>query len=77
MGTKTILPLPAETKISHYQIKQVIGGGGFSIVYLATNLKTGAEVVVKEYMPAKLARRDADLSVHPKDFSTEKLYKLG
>jgi len=46
-------------------------------VYLATDLKTDNEVVVKEYMPVKLARRESDFSVHARDFSTEKLYKLG
>lgn len=49
------------TKIDHYVIDRVIGGGGFSIVYLGHPTdNTEQQVVLKEYMPRKLAHRGED-----------------
>ncbi|MCW8982889.1 MAG: serine/threonine protein kinase [Gammaproteobacteria bacterium] len=50
-------------KIDRYTITKKIGGGGFSIVYLAVDGDSGVEVVIKEFMPRKLAYRAADGSV--------------
>lgn len=50
--------LPAGTRLDDYTIVRTLGGGGFSIVYLATCNGSGEEVVIKEYMPNKLAERD-------------------
>ena len=50
--------LPAGTTLDNYTIARTLGGGGFSIVYLATDNTNGEEVVIKEYMPNKLAGRD-------------------
>lgn len=49
--------LPAGTVVDEYTVQRVLGGGGFSIVYLATS-RQGHEVVLKEYMPQKIATRD-------------------
>jgi len=49
--------LPPGTRLEHYVIEEVIGGGGFSIVYRARDGQTRAAVVIKEYMPARLAVR--------------------
>jgi serine/threonine protein kinase len=46
--------------VDHYSIDKVIGGGGFSVVYLATARADGQRVIIKEYMPRKLARRSDD-----------------
>ncbi len=54
--------LPNDTRLDGYTIQRVIGGGGFSIVYLATD-DSGHKVVIKEYMPSKLAVRDEQLDV--------------
>lgn len=54
--------LPGGTHLDGYTIQRVIGGGGFSIVYLATD-RDGRKVVIKEYMPSKLAVRDDNLDV--------------
>ncbi|MFO8025173.1 serine/threonine protein kinase [Thiohalophilus sp.] len=54
--------LPNGTRLDGYTIQRVIGGGGFSIVYLATD-DSGHKVVIKEYMPSKLAVRDEQLDV--------------
>lgn len=49
--------LPKGTQIDEYTIDHALGGGGFSIVYLATSSQ-GQQVVIKEYMPIKIAYRD-------------------
>ena len=54
--------LPAGTRVDEYTIVQTLGGGGFSIVYLASDGR-GEQVVLKEYMPAKIANRDDSHSV--------------
>ena len=49
--------LPPGTRVDRYAIEKAIGGGGFSVVYRAMDSKSGEKVVIKEYMPAKLAVR--------------------
>ena len=50
--------------IDGYTIDSVLGGGGFSIVYLAHD-KDNKQVVIKEYMPSKLASRGEKNEVKP------------
>lgn len=57
--------LAPDTEISHYKILKTLSAGGFGIVYLARDLKTDTEIVLKEYMPGKLAVRLADGTVIP------------
>lgn len=54
--------LPAGTTLDGYTIERAIGGGGFSVVYLAHD-KDQIPVVIKEYMPVKLAHRNPNLEV--------------
>ncbi|MCK7576758.1 MAG: hypothetical protein MZV65_13270 [Chromatiales bacterium] len=54
--TRTTL-CPRATQLSHYRIEKPISGGGFSIVYLATDEKTGEPVAIKEYLPSTQAQR--------------------
>jgi serine/threonine protein kinase len=54
--------LPAGTRLDGYTIDRPIGGGGFSVVYLAHD-GDGNKVVIKEYMPVKLAHRNPNLEV--------------
>ena len=54
--------LPPGTALDGYTIDRVIGGGGFSVVYLARD-HVGNQVVIKEYMPMKLAMRNENLEV--------------
>ena len=55
--------LPRGTRLHEYEIKRVLGVGGFGIVYLAVDLALEREVAIKEYMPASLAGRTASLAV--------------
>lgn len=57
--------LPAGTRVDEFVIERVLGGGGFSIVYLAVSARTKRSVVIKEYMPVSIATRDESMSVIP------------
>jgi serine/threonine protein kinase len=57
MATQTNAPLPAGIEIAGYRIVKKIASGGFSMVYLATDPQN-ATVVIKEFLPAILVRRD-------------------
>ncbi|HXF46227.1 MAG TPA: serine/threonine-protein kinase, partial [Burkholderiaceae bacterium] len=56
--------LPAGYHLREFAIEGVLGEGGFSVVYLATDLRLERKVAIKEYMPTALATRDPDFSVH-------------
>ena len=55
--------LPKDFLLHQYRIVKTIGGGGFSIVYLAQDTQAGKPVVIKEYLPAKQATRGPGESV--------------
>ena len=52
-------------KILWYEIKEVLGQGGFGITYLAYDPNLKKYVAIKEYLPIELAVREGDFSVHP------------
>ena len=56
--------LAKDVTLDDYTIESVLGGGGFSIVYLAHD-KEGKQVVIKEYMPSRLATRAENNEVKP------------
>lgn len=49
--------LPEGYLLHQYRIAKTLGGGGFSIVYLAHDTQANHRVVIKEYLPAKQATR--------------------
>jgi non-specific serine/threonine protein kinase len=55
--------LPIGTRLAEFEIRQVIGEGGFGIVYLAFDHSLQRTVAIKEYMPAALASRASDHTV--------------
>ncbi len=55
--------LPKGTRVDEYTIEKLLGGGGFSIVYRATLNGDKSKVVIKEYMPTTIAKRDERLHV--------------
>ncbi len=57
--------LPHDTLLGSYRILETIGKGGFSLIYLARTEETGDEVVIKEFMPKKIAARDQRRQVVP------------
>ncbi len=53
--------LPSGYLLHQYRISKILGGGGFSIVYLARDTRTKQLVVIKEYIPGEQAtRRDGE-----------------
>ncbi len=49
--------LPVGTRLSDFEIVELIGEGGFGIVYLAKDLELDRLVAIKEFMPAAFAGR--------------------
>ncbi|MBI3898791.1 MAG: serine/threonine protein kinase [Gammaproteobacteria bacterium] len=52
--------LPAGYALRQYRIERTLGGGGFSIVYLAQDTQNQRLVVIKEYLPSNQARREGE-----------------
>ena len=50
--------LPPDTVLQHYTIQKTLNAGGFGIVYLAVEHNSSQLVVIKEYLPTKIACRD-------------------
>ncbi|MEP7300281.1 MAG: serine/threonine-protein kinase [Caldimonas sp.] len=55
--------LPVGAKLGEFEIIDLVGEGGFGIVYLAQDHSLHRKVALKEYMPALLALRGQDTSV--------------
>jgi hypothetical protein len=49
--------------LHQYRVEQLLGGGGFSIVYRAIDTSDNRRVVIKEYLPTSHATRLPDESV--------------
>lgn len=60
-----------------YEIKDILGQGGFGITYLAEDRNLAHEVAIKEYMPVDLAVRTDHDSVHSISVDFEKRYRWG
>lgn len=69
--------LPAGTRLGEFEILQVLGIGGFGIVYLALDHALQREVAVKEYMPSALAGRTATLHVSLRSQNDAETFELG
>jgi len=55
--------LPVGSNVQEFEIKAIIGEGGFGIVYRAFDTLLGREVAIKEYLPVSHATRLADGTV--------------
>ena len=75
--TSTSDLLAPGTRVDDFIIDRVIGGGGFAVVYRATSTRESRDFVLKEYFPAKLAKRDENGNVTPLDESTRSLFLEG
>ncbi|MBP9218631.1 MAG: serine/threonine protein kinase [Sterolibacterium sp.] len=58
MSQQPTQTLPPGFQLGSYRIERQLSHGGFSIVYLAED-EQGTPVAIKEYLPARLARREA------------------
>lgn len=58
--------LPAGYRLEEFEIKSVLGSGGFGITYLAYDVDLKRDVVIKENLPFQCAVRDSTRSVRPR-----------
>ncbi len=65
------------TRIEDYVIESSLGGGGFSSVYLARQFTDQRLVVLKEYLPRRLAHRTWGNLVMPNSSETRVLFIVG
>lgn len=63
VSEKTINTLPAGTVLEEFEILDIIGQGGFGIVYRAFDRTLEREVALKEYMPLGFAVRETGSTV--------------
>jgi serine/threonine protein kinase len=69
--------LPVGTRLGEFEVRQVLGIGGFGIVYLAFDHALEREVAVKEYMPASMAGRTQTMHVSLRSQSDADVFALG
>lgn len=60
-----------------YRVEKLIGGGGFSFVYLAYHVRTQSKVVIKEYFPHELVERVPGGRVRPRSEVVQSHFQLG
>lgn len=70
------LALPAGSQIQQYQIEDVLGYGGFGIVYKAKHMHLGQEFAIKEFLPQEIATREGS-TVHPLSTKEHSDYEEG
>ncbi len=76
MAAQSTEPLPQNYQLGEYVIDRRIGGGGFSLVYLAYDHE-GQPVAVKEYLPGGVVGRGETGSVHPLSEDKEPSFRYG
>jgi hypothetical protein len=69
--------LPLGTRVAEFEIRGVLGSGGFGIVYLAWDHALEREVALKEYMPGTLAGRGQGLAVSVRSQGMAETFALG
>ncbi|MFC0139272.1 serine/threonine protein kinase [Erwinia mallotivora] len=69
--------LPAGHRFNEFEIKEVIGGGGFGIVYRAWDHLLERHIAIKEYLPVSLATRDEHLNIVLRGERYQRLFNAG
>ena len=69
--------LPPGTVLREWRLEEVLGVGGFGIVYKARGIYFDELVAIKEYFPSSISERDEDATVVPIDSDSEEVHALG
>ena len=69
--------LPEGTLLREWRLEEVLGVGGFAIVYRGKDIHFGESVAIKEYFPGGISDRLDGVTVAPTDSSSEEVYQLG
>jgi hypothetical protein len=69
--------LPQGTLLREWKLEEVLGAGGFGIVYRGRGIYFGELVAIKEYFPGAISDRKDGTTVAPTDSSAEEIYELG
>ncbi len=69
--------LPMGTVLREWRIEEVLGVGGFGIVYRAKGIYFNELVAIKEYFPSSISERDSEDTVVPIDSEAEEVHALG
>ena len=69
--------LPIGTYLGEFELTQMVGEGGFGIVYLATDHSLQRRVALKEYMPSSLAQRTQKSQVQVKSERYRETFEAG
>jgi hypothetical protein len=69
--------LPPGTRLHEFELLDVIGTGGFGIVYLAQDHTLLRRVAVKEYLPVDFARRSPEHDVVPRRSEHASTFAMG
>lgn len=72
----TTEPLPHGYRLGEYVVDRRIGGGGFSLVYLAFD-PAGQPVAIKEYLPGGVVKRGEAGTVHPLSSDKQASFRYG
>jgi len=69
--------LPQGTILREWRLEEVLGAGGFGIVYRGKGVYFGEDVAIKEYFPSAISDRREGNTVAPNDSDSEEIYELG
>ncbi len=69
--------LPIGTKLEEFEITDIIGWGGFGIVYLAYDHSLQCQIALKEYMPSSFAIRNSHGEISLKSESSREIFQAG
>jgi len=69
--------LPSGTVLREWRLEEVLGVGGFGIVYRGRGLYFDELVAIKEYFPSSISERNDEDTVVPIDSDAEEVHALG